>query len=380
VKKVICPAWPRAELEGRLLPVPSVALIMPEADEVVSVWCDHGRLKWTTVGADEADFDLSAGSVLVRVELPASLRNSRTQDACKLEVRIASQWSASDARKLKDGKPVSVQIPVLNCAVGTMDLRFGKPADGWPIPDVQVKDFRTQRPADVKAYLSCDEVHTQRPIEAQLRFNKSDPTPSPALHAAPPPSQPKQSDRGSTRYHIVIAVLVLLLATVSYQLTALQGSSLSTSRITRPAKFAPHLGRLARESGRSTTVAMSPPGERTTSAHASKAQETPRDFDGPSTKTAVVPSDQTAAAQPSSGANDTKAENNIHGDDSDGTTDPPLEADDAAHSNLDDEEDDIHIDGDGGPSSLSGSPDDLPTIWQRALQYLVGLLWWVRPA
>ncbi|KAK0532209.1 hypothetical protein OC834_002696 [Tilletia horrida] len=147
VRKLICPTWPRAELDGRLVLVPSVTLLMRDSDEVVSVWCEHGRLKWVQLSKEEMSVlpeatkktTTDADVVAVRVELPASLRNYSSgaggsgrsgADQCKLEVRIASAWSVDDAARLRRGEAVEVDVPVLDCAVGTFDLHFCKPSDG----------------------------------------------------------------------------------------------------------------------------------------------------------------------------------------------------------------------------------------------------------
>ncbi|KAE8259994.1 hypothetical protein A4X13_0g650 [Tilletia indica] len=366
VKKVMVPAWPRAELDGRSVPVPSVSLIMSKGDEVVSVWCDHGRLRWMQLTDEEAgaERDLSKGAVLVKVELPASLRNARSSsDQCKLEIRVASGWSRGDAAMLRKGEAVEVQIPVLDCAMGTLDLRFCKPSDAWPTPVGQVEGFRTQRPADVKAYLTSDDVQASSPLKAQIRFPSKD----------QPLTTVRRQPSLLPRYAIVLSIMALILAFMAYAVPLLKQS---TSPVPLPG-FPNHLGTLARNTwaetqtgragvkgGRATT-SSSPASASTTASTTSFPQQQQEQGSDSSPTTASAPSVPDVAAAAKSPTSDPT---------------PIAEMSDASNKDesaiIDDDESYEHDNDLTYLYSLSGST----TLWQRWLESFFGLFRWMRTA
>ncbi|KAE8206181.1 hypothetical protein A4X06_0g378 [Tilletia controversa] len=356
VKKVMVPAWPRAELDGRSVLVPSVALIMNEGAEVVSVWCDHGRLRWMRLSAEDPDVDrdLEKGAVLIKVELPASLRNARSSssDQCKLEIRIASAWSGEDAAKLRKGDAVLVEIPVLDCAVGTLDLRFCKPSDAWTTPVGQLDGFRTQRPADVKAYLTSDDVQSTRPLKAQLRF--------------PPRAKASLSVRRQSsllpRYALVLSVMALILAFMAYVVPTLKASK----SIHVPG-FPTHLESLARGTRAQTQTKRGAKGDSvpsmTTASTPSALWHHPEASEAPTA--ASIPAVHAAAAEASvlDGFKLTEASERMTFISQETTVE-----DDAA--TIDDNYDDQDND------SLDALTST--TLWQRWLDSFFGLFKWMR--
>ncbi|KAK0554196.1 hypothetical protein OC846_002207 [Tilletia horrida] len=348
VRKLICPAWPRADLEGRIVPVPNVTLIMADTDEILSVWCDHARLKWEKVEpkSDEA-VELDPGVVRIRVELPASLRNARSStDSWKLEVRVASPWSSDHATTLRAGGSVEVDIPLLDCAIGTLELHVCKPSDAWPRPVVESDGFRTQRPTDVKAYFTQDDVQSSRPLKAKISYVRDS-----ILKAQ------KQSGAKISAVTILLAVVVLLLA-----VGIVNSANLRPSSTQRKSSYPTHLGTLARHSTLQTQTSgiMAAP----SSSYGYVASQ-PREDGGDDSKVQDRHSDtmQNVFKTETSDIPAAKV------DDRFGNIDQSVASDAGDEQNIDDADDAV-ADGKNYLHALDGTGQ---TLWQRMLDSFFGL-------
>ncbi|KAK0563163.1 hypothetical protein OC844_002346 [Tilletia horrida] len=373
VRKLICPTWPRAELDGRLVLVPSVTLLMRDSEEVVSVWCEHGRLKWVQLSKEEMSVlpeatkktTTDADVVAVRVELPASLRNYSSgaggsgrsgADQCKLEVRIASAWSVDDAARLRRGEAVEVDVPVLDCAVGTFDLHFCKPSDAWPRPAAFVDGFRTQRPTDVKAYLTQDDVHGGQPLQARLRYG-------------PERSSALVFHEMEVSRKLLWAAIVALLAMVIF---AMLVSSPSTHRLPLPG-FPGHVEALARQATTHSQHETLVPGSNGSAGKGHGSHTSP--FEPRPTSQQQVDSAASEAdgplAQPTKDGAQTAEPESVHRKDVFGDEDEDDGHDDDADAAEYDDRTAAH-------HSLASPDQHLPALWQRMLDSLFGLFKWIR--